>query len=58
MAEQELHHKDVIEKTMSLYIKDCESNGENVEAMKVIESFIADVDEDLCYNVHQKIKNF
>lgn len=43
---------------MSLYIKDCESNGENVEAMKVIESFIADVDEDLCYNVHQKIKNF
>lgn len=58
MAEQELHHKDVIEKTIAQYIKDCESEGKDIEAMKVVKDFIEDVDEEMVYNVKQKIKNY
>ncbi len=58
MAEQELHHKDVIEKTIDEYIKDCKNQGEDINAMEIVKDFIKDVDEDMTHSVKQRIKSY
>lgn len=57
IAEQELHHKDIIEKTIEHYIEDCkDESGEPCTEMTVVFDFVEDVVKSMVEPIHAKLK--
>lgn len=57
IAEQELHHKEVLEKTVKRYIDDCKNeSGESCADMEVIFDFVKDVSESMVEPIRAKLK--
>lgn len=57
IAEQELYHKDIIEKTVKHYIDECkEESGEPFTEMTVVFDFVKDVVESMVEPIHAKLK--
>lgn len=55
MSKQELHHRDVLAKTMKLYIDEC--GDEKSEAMETIYLFICDLCDEIAVPTLSKLSN-
>uniref|UniRef100_UPI004025DD32 hypothetical protein n=1 Tax=Phocaeicola dorei TaxID=357276 RepID=UPI004025DD32 len=57
IAEQELHHKEVLEKTVKQYIDACKNeSGESCADMEVVFDFVKDVSESMVEPIRAKLK--
>lgn len=58
MAKQELHHKDIIAKTLKHYITTCEEDkGEKCEDMECVYDFVCDICVDMETPILAKLKS-